>query len=107
MGRVAVFTPCAVVFLTASLGLFARASAGADPPTAYNAVTDRVKRDEPSLPVLGGAGFTFRDPTFGSRLVRVTDAETRPDRPDRAWEVTSSAEQRAAASSHARCRVRE
>src|SRR2546425_1019856 len=44
------------------------------------------------LPSLGGAGFQFTDPTFGSRMVRVTDAETRPDTVGRAWLSPSSAE---------------
>src|SRR4029450_8431321 len=93
MGRGAAPRRGGVVSTAASLDFSALSSAWADPPAAYNAVTDRVKRDEPPLPALGGPGFKFPDPTFGSRLVRVTDAETRPDRPDRAWEVTSSSEQ--------------
>jgi hypothetical protein len=45
-------------------------------PTNYHAVTNRTAFPEPPLPALGAAGFRFSDPTFGSRLLRVTDAGT-------------------------------
>src|SRR3989449_9919279 len=62
------------------------------PPTTYDALCDRNVHPYPHLPSLGGAGFQFTDPTFGSRMVRVTDAETRPDTVGRAWLSPSSAE---------------
>jgi hypothetical protein len=63
-------------------------------------ITDRLVRPKPPTPILGPAGFTFRDSTFGSRLVRVTDANTRSDvaglsfrtpaaSPQRAWNSAS------------------
>jgi hypothetical protein len=59
----------------------------------YAATTDRVLRLKPAtLVALGPAGFHFTDTTYGSRMVRVTDAKTRPDRPDREYHTPSSAE---------------
>src|SRR2546430_15832035 len=54
------------------------------PPTTYDALCDRNVHPYPRLPSLGGAGFQFTDPTFGSRMVRGTDRETRPDADRRA-----------------------
>src|SRR5688500_2970204 len=48
------------------------------PPLTYNAVSDRDPRPLPALPTIGNAGSTFIDPTFGTRLMRVTDAYTNP-----------------------------
>src|SRR2546425_11857154 len=62
------------------------------PPTTYDALCDRNVYPYPRLPSLGGAGFQFTDPTFASRMVRVTDGETRPDTVGRAWFSPSSAE---------------
>jgi hypothetical protein len=70
-------------------------------PTTYLAISDRVARPKPALPALGLAGFTFADPTFGSTIIRVTDANTRPisqnlsfrtpsASPQVAWSSTSS-----------------
>jgi regulation of enolase protein 1 (concanavalin A-like superfamily) len=47
-------------------------------PTSYASLTDRISRPKPALPAIGGAGSIFADPTFGSKLLRVTDANTRP-----------------------------
>ena len=60
-------------------------------PIAYNAVTDRNAYVKPPLPVLGPAGYAFADPTFGSALLRVTDAQTRPGTPNRSFRVPSNA----------------
>ena len=49
------------------------------PPPAYNAISNRNLYPYPPLPSLGGAGYQFSDPTFGSKIVRVTDGMTRPD----------------------------
>jgi len=62
------------------------------PPLTYDAFTDRLLRPKPSLPSLGAAGYHFNDPTFGSKMLRVTDANTRPDRIGRFWASPSSAE---------------
>src|SRR5258706_2976826 len=45
------------------------------PPT-YAGISDQNIRAKPPLPHLGPAGFQFQDPTFGSRILRVTDAHT-------------------------------
>ncbi len=36
-------------------------------------ITNRTTYPLPTLPTLGAAGYTFTDPTFGSRMARVTD----------------------------------
>lgn len=46
------------------------------PAAFYTAVTDRLPRPKPALPVLGPAGFAFTDPTFGTAMLRVTDQTT-------------------------------
>ncbi len=57
----------------------------ADAPVRYNAITDNVPRPEPPLPALGAAGTVITDPTFGTRILRVTDGNTQPDYPDAAF----------------------
>jgi hypothetical protein len=52
---------------------------GVGAPTTYDAISDRVARPRPALPALGPAGSTFIDPTFGSKILRVTDPNTRPN----------------------------
>ena len=65
--------------------------APADAPTAYNAITDRNTYVKPSLPRLGAAGYSFNDPTFGSKIMRVTDGRTRPGVRNRSYRVASNA----------------
>ncbi len=60
-------------------------------PTAYAALSDRVAYPKPALPALGAAGYAFDDPTFGSRILRVTDANTRPGLVNRSFRVPSNA----------------
>lgn len=48
----------------------------ANPPVTYSGVTDTLPRPKPPLLILGGAPFQFADPTFGKRMVRVTDNTT-------------------------------
>jgi hypothetical protein len=43
--------------------------------------------------MLGPAGSRFNDPTFGSRILRITDENTRPDSPGRSFTVPSAAHQ--------------
>ncbi|HJT87169.1 MAG TPA: malectin, partial [Bryobacteraceae bacterium] len=43
------------------------------PPSTYNAVSDLAVRTKPALPALGTANQWFVDPTFGTRILRVTD----------------------------------
>lgn len=64
-------------------------------PSAYDAVTDRGTRPKPALVHLGSAGFSFNDPMFGSRLWRVTDAQTRPGNPNRSFRTPSGTHQSA------------
>lgn len=42
-------------------------------------ITTRTVYTPPTLPTLGAAGFTFTDPTFGSRMARVTDGDFTTD----------------------------
>jgi len=64
-------------------------------PATYQAAMDRDVRSKPSLPAIGGAGATFADPTFGSRMLRVTDGHTRPGSPGRSYTTPSAAHQTA------------
>jgi hypothetical protein len=64
-------------------------------PATYQATTDRDARSKPSLPAVGPANSRFTDPTFGSRLLRVTDANTRPGSPSRSYTTPSAAHQTA------------
>ncbi len=50
---------------------------GEQPVTSYtDALTDLNLRPEPALPLIGPAGSVFVDPTFGMRIVRLTDENT-------------------------------
>jgi hypothetical protein len=60
-------------------------------PAVYSAVTDRNPYTKPAVPSLGPAGFAFADPTFGSPMLRVTDAQTRPGIVNRSFRVASNA----------------
>lgn len=50
-------------------------------PVTYNAITDLMFRRQPAPPALGPAGSVFTDPTFGTNILRVTDAATLPSDP--------------------------
>jgi hypothetical protein len=63
--------------------------------TTYSAKADRAVYSKPTLPAVGGAGSAFADPTFGSRMLRVTDANTRPGTPGRSYTTPSAAHQTA------------
>lgn len=54
----------------------AKAKAALTPAAPAGVITDRLPRGKPSLPTLGPAGFTFNDPTFGAKILRVTDEKT-------------------------------
>lgn len=45
-------------------------------PTGYQALTDRLTRPKPALPLLGPAGTSYTDATFGAKVWRATDAKT-------------------------------
>jgi hypothetical protein len=62
-------------------------------PQSYDAVTDRGPRPKGALTKPGTAGFSFNDPVFGSRIWRVTDRLTRPDRVDSSFRTPSSTHQ--------------
>jgi hypothetical protein len=59
-------------------------------PTTYAAITDHKIYPKPSPPSVGGAGFKFNDPVFGSRMLRVTDGQTRPGLRNRSFRVPSN-----------------
>jgi hypothetical protein len=61
----------------------------------YAARADRSTHSKPPLPQLGPAGFTFTDPAFGSRMLRVTDASTRPGAINQSYTTPSAAHQTA------------
>lgn len=61
----------------------------------YTARSDRASYQKPSLPSIGSAASTFTDPTFGSRMMRVTDANTRPGVSGRSYTTPSAAHQTA------------
>jgi hypothetical protein len=64
-------------------------------PATYQATTDRDARTKPPLPAVGPANSTLTDPTFGSRMLRVTDSHTRPGSPGRSYTTPSAAHQTA------------
>ena len=85
-----------VLRVAAALSLALAAPAAAQTRTAsapYEAVIDRAAYAKPSLPALGPAGSTFRDPIFKSTIVRVTDAATRPGVRSRSYRTPSSPHQ--------------
>lgn len=61
--------------LVAAQKLLAEAVSALPVPTAHG-ITDRIARPKPVPLKLGPAGFAFVDPTFGSKLLRVTDETT-------------------------------
>jgi hypothetical protein len=62
------------------------------PASTYSALTDTNAHAIPTPPpALGGAGYTFNDPTFSSKILRVTDANTRPGVQNRSYRVPSNA----------------
>ena len=60
------------------------------PPSTYVAISDRLTRQKGPLPSLGPAGYAFTDPVFGSRIIRITDGNTRPGALDRSYRTPSS-----------------
>jgi hypothetical protein len=86
----------AAVLLDASL-----ISVRANPPPSsgntglYDAIIDRVARPKPSTPAPPAAGGRFTDAVFGSSLLRVTDANTRPGSPGLSYRSPSGSHQNA------------
>lgn len=62
------------------------------PPMSYTVDTSWTIYTLPTLPSLGAAGFQFTDPTFGSPMLRLTDANTRPDHVNWSFTGPSSSE---------------
>src|SRR6516165_4843946 len=56
-------------------GICSRAQAD-NAPTTYSAYTGTDAKPIPPAPALGPANSVITDPTFGSRILRVTDANT-------------------------------
>ena len=75
------YTATGKILALALAMLVARGSSAEDKscgPPHYCARTDRRSEPYPkTAPALGAAGSIITDPTFGSRIVRVTDAKTR------------------------------
>src|SRR5918993_4709346 len=69
------------------------AAAQSTPPSSYYAIANRNTYPKPPVPTLGRAGSGFVDPTFAARLLRVTDANTRPGFPGRSYSTPSAAHQ--------------
>ncbi len=62
-------------------------------PKKYRVITNRTIQTKPGLPALGPAGYRFNDPTFGTRVLRVSDANTRPGFSGRSFTTPSAAHQ--------------
>ena len=77
--------PASVGDRTLTLSVLAEA-----PPSMYDGVADRTTRVKGALPSLGAAGYTFSDPDFGTRIMRVTDGRVRPGTLDRSYRTPSS-----------------
>src|ERR1051326_926527 len=68
-------------------------------PSTYSAYTGTDAKPIPTAPALGPANSVITDPTFGSRILRVTDANTRSGESfistdagfHRAWNANSTA----------------
>ncbi len=84
-----------VLLFTLTLGSLAASGQYASVPSSYNAPTDRQVRSLPPLPALGPAGSIFTDPTFGNRILRVTDAGSLSGYPN-VWFSTTAASYRQA-----------
>ena len=88
-------TKCACAVGLAVFAVVSPTSAAAQStaPTTYAAATDRTVRDKPALPAVGGAGYSFSDPVFGTPEWRITDAATRPGSPGRSFRTPSATHQ--------------
>jgi hypothetical protein len=80
-----------VFFLVLLPATIVHAQSGA--PSTYRAISNRNVYPKPALPAVGSAGSRVNDPTFGARMLRVTDANTRPGYPGRSYSTPSAAHQ--------------
>ncbi len=70
----------------------AAAAQGTSPaPQTYNAVADMTSRPKPPLPTMGLSGTVIQDPTFGTRILRVTDGQTQRKSPNASFRGPSGA----------------
>ncbi len=70
----------------------AAAAQGTSPaPRTYNAVTDMTPRPKPPLPTMGLSGTVIQDPTYGTRILRVTDGQTQRKSPNASFRGPSGA----------------
>lgn len=76
----------ATAFYDRAFDVAVRAAA---PPSVYSAISDRVVRAKGPTPALGPAGYSFTDPGFGSRLLRVTDGAVQPTTVDISYRTPS------------------
>ena len=91
--RLAVAVACAAFEMSLGAGLLHAQTTSSI--ATYAARSDRSSFPKPALPQLGPAGSGFTDPTFGSRMLRVTDANTRPGTPGQSYTTPSAAHQTA------------
>jgi hypothetical protein len=96
-GTSTVVRPAGIVLGMFLLTVAAQTTAPAEKtcsPPNYCARTDlRVESYLKIPPALGPAGSIINDPSFGSRMVRVTDAKSDPRRPSGSYATPSSSEQ--------------
>ncbi len=72
--------------------LFAAALCWSQTGATYDAISDRVIRHKPPLPQIGRAGMVTVDPTYGTRILRVTDnVNTLPGNPTVSFYTTAGA----------------
>src|SRR6478672_3044176 len=72
------FCVCAVLATVASMNVFGVVSTASaqSAPSTYSAYSGTDVRVPPAAPALGPANSVITDPTFGSRILRVTDGNT-------------------------------
>src|SRR5438128_2721526 len=70
------FSFAIIVSLFAILSFNTRLQAADTAPSTYTAYTGADVKTIPPAPALGPANSVFKDPTFGSRILRVTDQNT-------------------------------
>src|SRR5438445_2677981 len=74
--RILVLACLSALALRLSRPLLAQSAAPSGAPSVYSAYTGTDAKPIPPAPVLGPANYVFNDPTFGSRILRVTDQNT-------------------------------
>jgi hypothetical protein len=82
----------AIVAIAVTL-LFANGALITGDTAQYSAITDRVARPKPSTPAPAAAGGRSVDAVFGSRLLRVTDANVRPGSPGQSYRTPAGSHQ--------------